>query len=85
MAQNTSRGQRPVQIRQTIICRFLVIELDIATGEGYKAVSLCLYKQINHRVAIEWFNLTILSNGNTNVDDGLTCTHIQCPQMQPLR
>ena len=40
------------------------------TGEGYKAVSLCLDKQINHRVAVQWLNLTILSNGDTNVDDG---------------
>ena len=39
-------------------------------GEGYKAVSLCLYKHINHRVAVEWLNLTIISNEDTNVGDG---------------
>ena len=31
---------------------------------------LCLYKQINHRVVVEWLNLTIISSEDTNVDDG---------------
>ena len=25
---------------------------------------------MNHRVAVEWINLTIISNEDTNVDDG---------------
>ena len=82
MAQNTSRGQRPVQIRQTIILRILVLGLDI-TSEGYKVVILCFCKQIKHHIAVEWLNLTILGNEDKRMV-GVTCTHIQRPQVQPL-
>ena len=39
------------------------------TGEGYKVVLLCFRKQIKYHVVVEWCNLTILSNGDANVDD----------------